>query len=105
MNVERSVLESRKSRTGVLYKKVALKKFGKFTKKYLCRSLFFKKVAGIRPETLLKKKLRHRCFPVNFSKFLRAPFFIELVRWLLLENLQMRQSHVLFFSLRSDGVH
>ena len=70
--------------------------------KYLCRVLFFKKVAGIRPVTLLKKKLR---FPVSFSKFLRAPFFIELVRWLLLEKLQMRQSHVLFFSLRSDGLH
>ena len=25
-------------------------------------------------ETLLKKKLWHRCFPVNFAKFLRTPF-------------------------------
>ena len=30
-----------------------------------------------RPATLLKNRLRHRCFPVNFEKFLRTPFFIE----------------------------
>ena len=24
------------------------------------------------------------CFPVNFEKFLRAPFFIEHLRWLIL---------------------
>ena len=35
--------------------------------------LFFNKVAGLRPATLLKKRLWHRCFPVNFAKFLRTP--------------------------------
>ena len=34
--------------------------------------------------TLLKKRLWHRCFPVNFVKFLRTPFLTELLRWLLL---------------------
>ena len=34
--------------------------------------------------TLLKKRLWHRCFPVNFVKFLRTPFFIEHLWWLLL---------------------
>ena len=29
--------------------------------------------SGPRPATLLKKRLRHRCFPVNFVKFLRTP--------------------------------
>ena len=29
----------------------------------------------LRPATLLKKCLWHRCFPVNFAKFLRAPFY------------------------------
>ena len=29
---------------------------------------------GLRPATLLKKRLRHRCFSVNFAKFLRTPF-------------------------------
>ena len=35
---------------------------------------FFNKVASPRPATLLKKRLWHRCFPVNFAKFLRTPF-------------------------------
>ena len=30
----------------------------------------FNKVAGLRPVTLLKKRLRHKCFAVNFTKFL-----------------------------------
>ena len=31
----------------------------------------------LRPATLLKKRLWHSCFPVNFVKLLRTPFFIE----------------------------
>ena len=34
--------------------------------------------------TSLKKRLWQRCFPVNFVKFPRAPFFTEHLRWLLL---------------------
>ena len=37
-----------------------------------------------RPATLLKKKLGHRCFPVNFAKLLKTSFFTEHLRWLLL---------------------
>ena len=62
-------------------KKGVLKNFAKFTEKHLCQSLFFNKV---RPATLLKKRLWHRCFPVNFAKFSRTHFFIEHLRWLLL---------------------
>ena len=51
--------------------------FAKFTGKPLRQSLFLNKVAGMRPATLFKKRLRHKCFPVNFPKFLRTPFFIE----------------------------
>ena len=40
-----------------------------------------------RPATLLKKRLWRRCFPVNFTKFLRTPFFIEHLRWLLLNKM------------------
>ena len=29
---------------------------------------------------LIKKRLRYRCFPVNFAKFLRTPFVIEDLR-------------------------
>ena len=38
-------------------KKSVLKDFAKFTGKHLYRSLYFNKVAGERPSTLLKKTL------------------------------------------------
>ena len=41
------------------------------------RVFFFNKIPGLRPgkeETILKKRLWQRCFPVNFAKFLRTPF-------------------------------
>ena len=66
--------EYRSSRPEVFYKKGVLRNFAKFVGKHLCQSLFFNKVAGLRPATLLKKKLWHRCLPVNFEKFLRTPF-------------------------------
>ena len=56
-------------------KKGVLRYFAKFTGKHLCQRLFFNKVAGLRPATLLKKSLWHRCFPMNFAKFLRTPFY------------------------------
>ena len=33
------------------------------------------KVAGLKPGTLLKKRLCHRCFPVNLAKLLKHLFF------------------------------
>ena len=50
------------------------KYFAKFTRKHLCQSLFFNKVAGLRAAILLKNRLWRRCFPVNFAKVLRTPF-------------------------------
>ena len=41
--------------------------------------------SGLRAATLLKKRLWHMCFPVNFVKFLRTPFFIKHFWWLLLK--------------------
>ena len=48
-------------------------KFHKIHKNHLCQSA-----------TLLKKRLWHRCFPVNFVKFLRTSFTTEHFWWLLL---------------------
>ena len=64
----------RSSRPEVFCKKLVLRNFTKFTGKHLYQSLFFNKVVSLRPATLLKKKLWHRCFPVNVAKFLRKPF-------------------------------
>ena len=57
--------------TNVFYEEGALKSFTRFTGKHLCQSLFFNKTGSA---TLLKKRIWHRCFPVNFVKFLRIPF-------------------------------
>ena len=54
-------------------KRGVLRNFTKFTGKHLCQSLFLIKLQ-VRPATLLKKRLWHKCFPVNFVKFLRTLF-------------------------------
>ena len=68
-----------------------------FTEKHLCQSLFFDKVAGLRPTTLYKKGPWHRRFPVNFVKFLRTPFFSKSTSgdcfWLFLESSQNAQEN------------
>ena len=61
--------QCRSSRLQMLFKIGFLKKFAKFTGKHLCQSLFFNKVACLRPTTLLKKTLWHMCFPVNSAIF------------------------------------
>ena len=45
------------------------------------------KASGLRLATLFKKRLRHRCFPVDFTKFSRTSFFIEHLRRLRLASL------------------
>ena len=58
----------------VFYKKGALTNFAKFIGKRLCQSFFFNEVTGLRLATLSKMELWHRCFPVNFAKFVKASF-------------------------------
>ena len=63
------------------HKRCSMKKdfrrnFTKFTGKHPCQGLFFNKVAGLKPASLLKKRLWHRCFPVNFAKFLKT-FYLQ----------------------------
>ena len=70
----------RSSRPEVFCKKGVFRNFAKCTrkppKKQVPKREFIK--------TLFKKRLWHSCFPVNFTKFLRTPFLIEHLRWLLL---------------------
>ena len=49
-----------------------------------CAGDFFNKVAGLSPETLFKKSIWHRCFAVNFTKFVRTLILTEHLRCLLL---------------------
>ena len=65
-------------------RKGVLRSLLKVTGKHLCKSLLFNKVAGLRPATLLKNKIWHRYFPINFAKFLRARFLRSTSGQLLL---------------------
>ena len=62
----------KKSKSAQMFSEVGiLKTFAKFTRKHLRWSLFLNKFAGLKfaalqPATLFKKKLKRRCFPVNF---------------------------------------
>ena len=85
----------RSSRPQVFCKKGILKNFTKFTGKHLWQSLFFDKVAGLRTATLFKERLWHKCFPVNFVKFLRTSIFIEHLWWLFLLLINQHRRPVL----------
>ena len=61
----------------VFYKKRCSQKFHKNLQENPCaRASFLIKLQawGLRPATLLKKRLWHKYFPVNFVKFLAIPF-------------------------------
>ena len=72
---EQAVLcgNNRSSRPEVFCEKGVLRHFAKFTGKYPYQRLFFNKVADLACN-FIKNNLWHRCFPVNFAKFLGTPF-------------------------------
>ena len=55
-------------------KKGVLRNFAKFSGKYLCQSLFFHKITGLRPATLLKKTLA-QVFSCDFCKISKNTFY------------------------------
>ena len=61
-------------------RKGIFRNFAKFIWKHLHQSLVFNKVAGLRLATLLKKRLWHRCFTVNFCEISKNAFFTEHLR-------------------------
>ena len=63
--------------TRSLFQKGVLKNFANFRRKHLCRSLILKNVGGFKSGILTKKKLRHKYFPVNFSKIFKNTYFVE----------------------------
>ena len=77
---------ARSSHPEVFCKKGVARNFTKFTGKHLRQSLFFNKVAGLGPKAciFIKKRPWYRYFHVKFEKFLRIPFLIEHLWWLLL---------------------
>ena len=73
-------LESYRSSRSQMFFKIGIpKNFAIFTVKHLCRSPILIKVCND-----FKKRLQHKCFPVNIAKILRTSLFTEYIRWLLL---------------------
>ena len=79
---------------GGVQQKGVLRNFAKFTGKHLCQSFFF---SGVRPATLLKIRLWHRCFSVSFAKFRRKPISTEHFRGLplIIHNEYIRTTQML----------
>ena len=100
LTFDSQLLTVRSSRQEVFCKKGVLTNFTKLTGKQLCQSLFFHEVEGLRSATLLKKRLWHSCFPVNFAKFLRIPFVTEHLMWQLLEEQTSTRYSYLILYLR-----
>ena len=98
-----SVWSFRSSRPEVFCTKGVLKHFANFTGKHLRQSLFFNKAADLRPATLLKNRPWHRCFSVNFAKFLRTPFFTEHLQCLLLKFISHHIKEMLYVNINLMG--
>ena len=78
-------------------KKGVLKNLAKFTEKY----------QQLRSATLLKKRIQHRCFSVNFAKFLGAPYFysmlLQRVAFLVFINLGAVGWSILYISYGGEA--
>ena len=53
-------------------KKVFSQFLQKLQENTCARVPFLSKVTALMPATLLRKRLQHRCFPLNFTKFVRT---------------------------------
>ena len=45
----------------------------------------FNKVVKLKPWNFIKKRLQHRCFPVNIATYLKTPILKNTCKWLLLK--------------------
>ena len=93
----------RGNRLEVFCRKGVHRNFAKLTGKQLCQSLFFNKVAGLRPATLLKKRLWHSVF-LRISKnnfFYKTPSAASACR-LSSITISVYQFQLLLYSLNSS---
>ena len=69
---------SRRSHSEVFCKKAVFKNFVKFPEKL---ESHFDKVAGHHLSTLLENRPQHKCFSVNFARFLRTSILWNTCEW------------------------
>ena len=62
------------SNSQMFFKTGVLKNFTIFTEKTLVLESLFNKVTGLKACTFIKKRLQHRCFPMNHARFSKTAF-------------------------------
>ena len=67
-----------------IFYKLDVLKLRKIHWKKLLLEPLFTKVVGPKAWNLIKKRLQHRCFPVNFALFVKKPYLQNTFGWLLL---------------------
>ena len=61
-----------------------------------------KKVASLQAYNFIKKRLQHRCFPVNIAKFLRTAFLWNTSPVAAIEPTEDTYEYLLFFSFSKN---
>ena len=86
-----------KADTKSFLKKAVLNDISIFTRKRLCSRL---KVEGLKVCYFIKKRLHHKCFPVNIDKFLRMLILKNIGEWLLLIKRNCSEWNMIFSELQ-----
>ena len=89
-------VEIQKQLAEVFHKKSVCKCFAKFAGNNLYRSLFFNKLANLGYNLIFKKRLQHKCLPMNLTKFVTIPIQKNTNGRLLLE-ISLVQSPACYF--------
>ena len=71
-------IKIRSSLSQMYFKMGVLKNFAIFTGKHLCQSLFFNKVAGLKPQAcdFIKKETLAQVFSCKYCETFKSSFFI-----------------------------
>ena len=84
----------------MFFKKDAFKNFAKFTGKQLCQSIVLKTLqASVSACNFIKKETLAQVFSCEFCEIFKSTFFIEHLRWLLLNNVVWTDNVLLVFFL------
>ena len=94
---ENTMLKLQKQPPEVFCEKRCSYEFRNIHRKATVLDSLFTKVAGLKVCSFIKKRLQHRCFPVNIAKFLRTPILKNICKWLPLKLIKIPSSKVIKF--------
>ena len=76
----------------VLCKESCSLELRKFHRKTPVLESLFNRITGLKGCKFIKKRLQHRCFPVKFKTFLRAPILKNICKRLLLNSYRFNRN-------------